>query len=78
MFPIFPIVGPTSAGLKLIWAAVTGEIAFLITKNIAKTIGEIIKFIFKLAFVIVISFLKSITIDFFNNIVKYWKKDFQD
>lgn len=76
MFPIFPVVGPTAAGLKIIWGAVTGEVSSLITKNIAKTIWGIIKFIFKLVFIIVISFFEAVTLDFFNNMVKYWRKDF--
>lgn len=76
MFPIFPIVGPTIAGLKLIGEAIAGQLADLITKDVAKSIWNIIKFIFLLAFIIILSFLESVTIDFFNNIVKYWRKDF--
>lgn len=77
MSPVFPIIGPIIIGLKIMWGAVAGELSSLISKNVAKSIWEVIKFIFKLVFVIVISFLESITVDFFNNLVKYWKKDFQ-
>lgn len=77
MFPLFPVVEPTVAGLKVMWSAVLGEVSSLVTKNVAKSILNIVVYILKLMLVVVISFLECITVDFFNNIVKYWKKDFR-
>lgn len=77
MFPIFPVVEPTATGLKIMWSAVLGEVSGLITKNVAKSIWNVLRYLFIFLLIILLSFLESITWDFFNNIRKYWKKDFK-
>ena len=71
-----PIIAPIIAGFKIIGDAIIGEASGLVTKNVAKTIWNIIKYLFIFVFIILISFLECITWDFFNNLRKYWKKDF--
>ncbi len=74
MFPLFPLVGPIIEGFTIIWEGIVGAFSGLVSKNVAQTIWNVLKFIFVLVFVIILSFLKAMTVDFFKNIVKYWKK----
>ncbi len=74
MFSLFPLVGPTIEGFTIIWEGIVGAFSGLVSKNVAQTIWNVLSFIFVLVLVIILSFLKAITIDFYKNIIHYWKK----
>ncbi len=74
MPPLFPVVGPIIEGLAIMWEAIVEAFSGLVAKNIAQTIWNILRFILILALIIIVSFLKSITVDFFRNIFFYLKK----
>ncbi|MBU4502421.1 MAG: hypothetical protein KKA79_07530 [Nanoarchaeota archaeon] len=75
-FPLFPVIEPMIIGFKILGAAIAGEVGNLVTKDVARSIYNILKYLFILILIVIFSFLKALFFDFFVNTVKYWKKDF--